>query len=291
MRSGSLIPALAVAVAFSATGRSQANDVLLREDFEQRQPSEFYTQLVDHDRLELRRNAGVGRGNALRADYVGSDDGSERIIVTQPLAQTATESTLCFDVQFEEGFKFVQGGRLHGIGPDNRAIGQRPEDPDAWCARIRFRADGTLETSTSHQDQRADTGDKGRRVRAYRLLPGRYYAVSLHVKLNDPDASNGFTKLYVNGVLVEERTDVRFRKVADKSSEISHIMFNTFYGGTSRQDAPRNPDGSYAVCRALFDNMTVYTGEHIRKAPGERPWRRPPACGGEFSDWIFDERI
>lgn len=253
----------------SMTVAAPADDLLLREDFEQRQPSELCERLLGHKRLELARNAGVGRGHALRADYVGSIDGSERIIVTHPLTRSVTECTLSFDVQFAEDFKFVQGGRLHGVGPDNRSVGQRPEDPDAWCARIRFRSDGTLETSTSHQDQKNDAGDRGRRIRAYRLLPGRYYAVSLHVRLNDPEASNGWTRLYVNGVLVEERNDVRFRKVGGESSEISHLMFNTFYSSASRQDAPRNPDGSYAVCRALFDNLEVQAGEHIRKAPGE----------------------
>lgn len=242
---------------------------LLREDFEQRQPGEFFQRLVEHERLELRRGGGVGRGTALEAQYVGSDDGSDRIIVTQPLGRTTTECTLSFDVQFENGFQFVQGGRLHGVGPDNRAVGQRPEDPDAWCARIRFRADGTLETSTSHQDQKQAAGDKGRRVRAYRLLPGRYYAVSLHVRLNDPEQADGLIRLYVNGVLVEERTEVRFRTVGGEASEISHLMFNTFYSGVARHDAPKNPDGSFAVCRALFDNLAVDAGEQIRKAPGQ----------------------
>jgi hypothetical protein len=158
---------------------------------------------------------------------------------------------------------------MHGVGPDNRVAGQRPDDPGAWCAIIRFRADGTLETSTSHQEQRKEQGDAGRRVRPYKLLTGRYYAISMHIKLNDPDQNNGFVKLYVNGILVEERTEVRFRKEASPESQISHAMFNTFYGGHNRTDAPRNPDGSFAVCTALFDNFAVYEGEQIRKVAGE----------------------
>lgn len=261
-----LLTALAV-VLTGTTGFTA--DALMMEDFDQRRKSDFYNRLADHERLEVGYRLGVGGTNAVRAKYVGSPDGSDRIIVTEPLSRTTSECTLCFDVHLEEGFKYVQGGRMHGIGPDNRVVGQRPEDPDAWCARIRFRSDGTLETSTSHQDQQKESGDRGNRIRPYRLLTGRYYAVSLHVRLNDPDQNNGLVKLYVNGILVEERTDIRFRTTAGADSEISHAMFNTFYGGHARRDAPRNPDGSYAVCKALYDNFAVYDGEYIRKRPGE----------------------
>lgn len=246
-----------------------AGEAILLEDFEQRRSTDFFDRLIADPNLELKHRVGVDGGNALAAKYIGNQDGSERIIVTEPLARNVTECTLCFDVKFEEGFKYVQGGRLHGIGPDHRVVGQRPEDPDAWCARIRFRHDGTLETTITHQDQRRELGDRGNRLRPYQLLPGRYYAVSLHVRLNDPEANNGFTKLYVNGVLVEEQQNLRFRKVGGAASEISHAMFNTFYGGHNRKDAPRNPDGSYAVCHALFDNFAVYEGEAVRKGAGE----------------------
>ena len=246
-----------------------AAEPLISEDFEQKQTTDFYSRLVEHEHLEFKRRVGVKGSNAIEASYVGNQDGSERIIVTEPLARSVTECTLCFDVKFTEGFKYVQGGRLHGIGPDHRVIGQRPEDPEAWCARIRFRHDGTLETTIAHQDQKREAGDRGNRLRPYQLLTGRYYSVSLHVKLNDPESNNGFTKLYVNGVLVEEQQNLRFRTAGGAASEISHAMFNTFYGGHNRTDAPRNPDGSYAVCHALFDNFAVYEGENVRKAVGE----------------------
>ncbi|MFV0442092.1 MAG: polysaccharide lyase [Planctomycetaceae bacterium] len=247
----------------------QAEEAVLLEDFDQRAKSDFYLHLNEHERLEVVSKLGVRGSQALRASYVGSKLGSDRIIVTEPLSRHLTDATLCFDVQLEEGFKFMRGGRMHGLGPNDRAIGQRPDDPDAWCARIRFRGDGTLETSLSHQDQRANDGDRGRRVRPFKLLVGRYYAISLHVKLNDPDKSNGLTKLYINGILVEEHSDVCFRKVDSLDSEISHYMFNTFFGGGTHADAPRNLDGSLTSFHALYDNLAVYEGEHIRRAAGE----------------------
>jgi len=260
------------AFAASLTAASAlAGDILIQEDFEQRRESAFYDRLINHEHLSVRHREGVGRGDAICARYVGSGEGSDRIIVTEPIARPVDECTLSYDVKFEEGFQFVQGGRLHGVGPDNRVIGQRPEDPDAWCARIRFRWDGTLETCTSHQDQSRESGDRGERLRKFRMLPGRYYAVSLHVHLNDPDDSNGFTRLYVNGILVEERTGIRFRKVGGESSQIGFIMFNTSYGGHSKKDAPRNVDGSFKNCEALFDNIAVAEGEVIRSTPGEKP--------------------
>ena len=255
-------------VVTGAGGAASAGEVLLCEDFDQQRENAFFIRLTEHEHLEFRRRDGVDRSDAICARYVGNSDGSERIIVTEPLKRPVDEATLSFDIQFEEGFQFVQGGRLHGIGPDHRVVGQRPDDPEAWCARIRFRSDGALETSISHQDQARASGDRGQKVRKIRLLPGRYYSVSLHVRLNDPDESNGSTRLYVNGLLVEERDDIRFRKTGGEDSQIQYLMFNTFYGGHTRRDAPRNPDGSYKVCRALFDNFSVTEGEVIREAPG-----------------------
>ncbi|MEZ6067062.1 MAG: hypothetical protein R3B90_15485 [Planctomycetaceae bacterium] len=258
-----------IAIVFCAAQSLMADDVLLREDFERSQASGFYGLLVAEDTLQVVPRKGVAGTRGLEATYLGQQDGSKRIIVTQPLLQSATECTLCYDVQFQPGFQFVNGGRLHGIGPDNRVAGEASNDPDAWCARVRFRGDGTLQTSLFHQDQRQTAGDRGVKVKDFPLLPGRFYAVSLHVKLNDPEEANGFTRLYVNGTLVEERTEIRFREVGGEKTEIRHLMFNTFHDGHTRESAPRNPDGSYRQCRAVFDNLAVYVGEHVRERAGE----------------------
>ncbi len=64
-------------------------------------------------------------------------------------------------------------------------------------------------------------------------------SVSLHVRVNkDLKAKNGFTKLYVDGQLIEERQGVQWRAEGKRDTMISQFLFSTFHGGSSDKWTP-----------------------------------------------------
>ncbi len=243
--------------------------LLIKENFERGgRGSDFMNDLVRNPFLEIARGEGVNGGDALLARYEGFDRGSQRIGARYPLKNAADEVTLCFDVHFKDDFDFVRGGKLHGLAPARAITGGNPTTPEGYSARLMFGREGSLRTYIYHQDQ---TGRFGEGVTAadFRFERGKYYAISMHVKLNDPPAeANGWVHVYVNGEHLIEHRDLRFRDRDGRNTLISQFYFSTFHGGSNPDWAPRNPDGSYATVHALFDNFAAYQGKSVRLTPG-----------------------
>ena len=237
-------------------------------DFESAEPGTPAARLLRHEQLELAPGKGVGGSVGLSAEYVGFERGSERIVATVPLPEPGLEYSLNYDVRFEPDFQFVKGGKLHGLGPEKRVTGGRPIVPEGWSARVTFREGGGIKLYTYHQDMKRQYGDRGEPQRDFRFEKGRYYSVSLHVRVNDPpEASNGFSRLYVDGELIERHENLRLRGTGGEATLINDLLFSTFHGGHSPGNAPRDDEGNYTKVHASFDNMAVYKGRHIRTTP------------------------
>ena len=180
------------------------------------------------------------------------------------------EFSLNYDVRFEPDFRFVLGGKLLGLGPTRHIAGGRPLAPTGWSARVTFKEEGAARLYTYHQDQPGQYGDRGEVLNPFTFTRGRYYAVSLHVRVNDPpQAANGFSRLYVDGVLVERHEGLRLRGTGGDETLINKFMFSSFHGGHMPEWAPRDADGNYATVHATFDNIAVYAGERVRPAPAK----------------------
>ena len=241
---------------------------VLSEDFECR-CGMIHRKLVAHPQIQTVSGEGVGGSTAIRASYSGDRRGSSHLSRSFWLPARRLEYTLSYDVKFDRYFQFVKGGKLHGLAPDQPVSGGRAVGATTWSARVMWRRKGKVGTYTYHQSQRGRYGDRGRAFRPFSFRKGTYYAVSLHVKLNEPAASsNGFVRLYVDGNLVEMDEGLQFRSVGDPRSLISRFMFTTFHGGHDVSWAPRTRDGHYATVHAYFDNIAVYAGQRIREKPG-----------------------
>lgn len=243
---------------------------VLAMDFESVLPGSPADALLQHERLSLAAGAGVGGSTGLRAEYEGSDIGSERIVTHVFLPAPGPEFSLNYDVRFEPDFRFVLGGKLLGLGPTRHIAGGRPLAPTGWSARVTFKEEGAARLYTYHQDQPGQYGDRGEVLNPFTFTRGRYYAVSLHVRVNDPpQAANGFSRLYVDGVLVERHEGLRLRGTGGDETLINKFMFSSFHGGHMPEWAPRDADGNYATVHATFDNIAVYAGERVRPAPAK----------------------
>ena len=241
---------------------------VLAEDFES-DSGAVYRILARDPRLVAVAGQGVGGGRALRTTYVGGPTGSGVMALSIPLGEAGDDYTLNYDVRFDRDFQFVLGGKMHGLGPRRPVTGGDPLTPDGWSARVMWREHGRPVTYTYYQDQRDKYGDDGRAVRPFTFALDHYYAVSLHVRLNDsPTKANGLVRLYIDGQLVSAEEGLRLRAVTTPDSRISNFLFSTFHGGHDPSWAPRNAAGGYADVHAYYDKIAIYRGERIRNAPG-----------------------
>jgi N-sulfoglucosamine sulfohydrolase len=246
-----------------------APEPVLSMDFETIPAGGPAQRLLQHDKLSLAPGAGVNASAGLRAEYVGFDRGSERIVRRLDLPEPGLEFSLNYDVFFDRDFQFVRGGKLLGLGPKKHITGGRPIVPEGWSARVMFKQGGAAKLYTYHQDMQGQYGDRGVVQKPFQFKRERYYAVSLHVRVNDPPkAANGFSRLYVDGDLIERHENLRLRGKGGKSTLINKFMFSSFHGGHMPEWAPRDESGHYKTVHATFDNIEVYQGEHVRPGSG-----------------------
>lgn len=247
---------------------SQAEPVLSM-DFESVPPGGGAEYLLQHGKLTLAPGAGVAGSTGLRAEYTGYDRGSERIVKHVVLPEPGLEFSLNYDVEFEQDFQFVRGGKLLGLGPKKHITGGRSIVPEGWSARVMFKEEGGIKLYSYHQDMKGQYGERGDIQQPFRFEKERVYSVSLHVRVNDPaTASNGFSRLYVDGVLIEQHENMRLRGTEGDDTRINKFMFSSFHGGHEPDWAPRDEHGNYMTVHAIFDSISVYEGEHIRRQSG-----------------------
>ena len=223
--------------------------------------------LLRKSQISISGGSGVGGGNAIRVDYIGIERGSERVVATIPLKIKSNEMSLCFDVLFPGGFKFVKGGKLHGLGPEKPVTGGKPKFAAGWSVRAGFRPKGGISTYIYDQEEKTKYGTT-KSASTFVFKPGCYHSVSLHVKLNSTaGGNNGLVHLYVDGTPVVKSKKLKMRSSFETNSLIGTFLFSTFHGGSSIEYAPRTAEGNLTRENAYFDNIGVYDGKHVRLRP------------------------
>ena len=250
---------LFVMAAFSGISAqtAAAKQPLLEEDFDS--PGRFGSQLLNDHRVKLLRREGPDGSNAIRVAYVGSAEGSERVLLRFPLSRRVTEATLSFDVRFGEDFQWVKGGKLHGLGPDEPVTGGRERSPEKWSARLMFDGKGGSKSYLYEQSPDKKYGVGGS-SKAPVFKKGVWHHVVMRVKLNSQGEADGTFSASVDGKEVNKETSVKFRGSDDRETLISTMLFSTFHGGNTPSFAPRDKDGKYTTVHADFDNFTVVEG-------------------------------
>jgi len=251
-----------------ALGEEGRDGFVFYEGFETPSDGGLYRALVSDEHLEVVDGEGVDGGRALMATYEGSERGSERVTNRYKIGERGLEYTLNYDVKFDEDFQFVKGGKLHGLGPDSPITGGKAMRPDGWSARVTFKEAGSVRSYLYCQNKDGKYG-AGVFSSDFHFENGKYYGISLHVKLNEETSGDdGFAHIYIDGRRVVEHGGVRFRGESGEKTLISTFLFSTFHGGHESQWAPKNTKGEYVDVHAYFDNIAVYRGKHVRGRPG-----------------------
>lgn len=140
-------------------------------------------------------------------------------------------------VKFPANFDFVRGGKLPGIGSfEPRVGGMKPNGNDGWSVRVMWDKDGKLGQYVYHPDQPRNFGE----FFAWDMPPleqDRWYQLKTLVRLNTPGKRDGVITSWLNGKLVLDKHDLRFRNGSDL--KIERFLFAVFFGGTGAEWAPK----------------------------------------------------
>ena len=189
--------------------------------------------------------AGASFTQMLRVTYpIGSIDSGSVATLGTPLGgaqaaipfatgATSATTTLQYYIRPQPGFQPALGGKLPGLYGGDQSVASGGHDPDGtngWTARLMWRPGNSGEVYA----YLAGTDGYGTQLGCgnWTWQPGKWTEVQEAVNLNTPSASDGYIRIYINGVLVLDATGLKFRTVS--SLKTSGVYFSTFFGGSDK---------------------------------------------------------
>jgi len=262
-----------VSVDFENRAEGQYTNDMAKEDFPKRQgASSWYAMEQNNGENAKIVRDGDEHGMVLQLKYpkgcVGPNDKIEEGIpacagqVQQPLQVSAEEMWVAYDIQFEEGFEFVKGGKLPGLcGGKCYTGGNRPAVGDGWSARIMWRKDGNVVQYLYFVDQAGTYGDDALwnlngTAEQKQFVPGQWHRVVTRVVLNSVTTEgtgdkNGVVQSWFDGELSLDLDTLRLRDSTNQ--KIDEFYLSTFHGGSDTTWAPTKD------VFVRYDNFVVST--------------------------------
>lgn len=184
-------------------------------------------------------------GNSLRATFpktkVGGGDTGVLFLAPVGVANL-NEAYFGYWVRFDPGFPMLKGGKIPGLssgtddnGRDQPAGGRPMKLGKGFSNRLMFIGGRRFQDYFYWIDNPAPmTGAKrfgGPRHNLGTWVPGQWYFIESHVKLNTPaGAKNGLFEVWINGKRVTYIPNTRIRGPG-QNFPITHIQFQTYLGG------------------------------------------------------------
>jgi hypothetical protein len=141
---------------------------------------------------------------------------------------------LSYHVRFPSGFDFQRGGALPGIGGADAGGDQG----DKFLARLAWRpkgAGGVTVRVTENNATRAVPAERD----GFEFPRGKWVKLEQEVVLNTPKKNDGILRVWVDGTLAIDRTDMSYRARPDVV--VSKVSVDAFYGS-----GPDDPQTSAA---------------------------------------------
>ena len=187
------------------------------------------------------------RGHALRIDYpkyaFGCKDHRKCVNWKPELGGKFNELVYSYKLKLAKGFDFVKGGKLPGIaGGTANTGGKKPNGRDGWSVRMMWDRHGKLVQYVYHPDQLRAFGDAFE-WNMPRLETGKWHDIKTRVRLNSAGKHNGIIQSWLDGKLVLDRRDLRFRD--NNKLQIDRFMFASFFGGSDPSWAPHRNQQIY----------------------------------------------
>lgn len=185
---------------------------------------------VTEGRCEIVPELGSIDGRALRvhypADSVGPSTGGAQWKHELPASDVLY---VRYRVRFSPGFDFVKGGKLPGpAGGTANTGGSIPDGTDGWSARGMWRVGGSAVQNVYYPEQSGSYGEDFSWGVVF--TPGPWHTVEHRIVMNTPGVADGIVEGWLDGVLVQQRSDVLFRTTSSLSADV--FYFSTFFGGS-----------------------------------------------------------
>lgn len=129
------------------------------------------------------------------------------------LLERASAACLTYNIEVPQDFHAGMGGLLPAIvgGAPDRVSGAGIGEGKGFAVNMAWRSDLGLDAVSQNADEagkrRATQLDYGN----LKLKPGHWVRIDQEIVLNDPSQRNGILRVWVDGKLRLERTDMRFR--------------------------------------------------------------------------------
>ena len=155
-------------------------------------------------------------------------------------------------VRFDEGFDFVLGGKLPGLGG---AVSFEDRTHE-WSGRLMWRENGKAEFYVHvPAGNQYDPGERfwwNTEGFQAQFIPGRWHHIEIHTRLNTPGQFDGLLEGWFDGVKAAHYPAFYFRDAPTASMKIAWVFFSTFFGGSSSSIWQATKDE-----HATFDELTV----------------------------------
>lgn len=203
---------------------------------------------VDEGRVSITDNEDAYGNKSLVVMYPEGESNQGKSQWQLDLGGSYEELFLSYRLRFDDGFDFVRGGKLPGLcGGACNTGGNQPNGTDGWSARMMWRTNGSSGSQTSgdtanivqytyHPDQPTQFGDDmrwddGSPAEWKEFESDRWYHLQHRIVMNTPGMQDGIIQAWLDGELVLDRQDIRFRDTS--AFAIDTMYFSTFFGGSS----------------------------------------------------------
>lgn len=175
----------------------------------------------------------------------------------QPLYRSLT---LEYCLKFNDGFDFRKGGKLPGLmgGGDSwsRSGGQQPNGANGWTLRYMWRSEGRAVIYAylpASPNGRYGNQPWGQDIELYkRFKPGQWHCLKQSVTINELGKEDGQLRVWFDGELVLDRSDITYRLEDTPQGFIGGVYFSSFHGGNTADWAPQQDS------TALFNGFRIY---------------------------------
>jgi hypothetical protein len=199
-----------------------------------------------------------GKGKVLRVNFAtgtvgsGSGLGNYRI----PLDSSYKELYLSWEYFVQPDF--AGGGGKFFAGFAGGSVPNIPkkfdDNTDGWASMFLFQKDGVSYSTYNYfkgTEYEPGTGWPYGAIMT-NIVKGQWKRITMRLKVNDGDQSNGILEVYDNDVLVFQQSDAKVVNSIHPEYLIEGIYLNNFFGGTGSQY--KSPKDQYM----RFDNLVAF---------------------------------
>lgn len=102
------------------------------------------------------------------------------------------EATLVYTFRMNDGFEFVKGGKLPGLGGGDATTGCDSVESDGWSMRFMWRRGGRAVVYAYHQDRENRCGDDWE---FGQFVVGKEHRLQQYIRINSPGKRDGVLKV------------------------------------------------------------------------------------------------